>query len=70
MEQEKFVSCGVPHLIDKDMVRESVSKTKDGKVARPSGLVSEMVKLTEQARIDLITHLVNEIIVKGVISPK
>ena len=52
------------------MVGESISKTKDGKVARPSGLVSEIVKLTEQARIDLITHLVNEIIVKGVISPK
>ena len=57
-------------MIDKDMVGESISKTKDGKVARPSGLVSEMVKLTEQARIDLITHLVNEIIVEGVISPK
>ena len=57
-------------MIDKDMVGESISKTKDGKVTRPSGLVSEMVKLTEQARIDLITHLVNEIIVEGVISPK
>lgn len=57
-------------MIDKDMFGESISETKDGKVARPSGLVSEMVKLTEQARIDLITHLVNEIVVEGVISPK
>ena len=34
----------IPHSIDKDMVRESISKKKNRKAAGLSGVVSEMVK--------------------------
>ena len=34
----------IPYSIDKDMVRESISKKKNGKAAELSGVVSEMVK--------------------------
>ena len=37
--------CSVPCLIDKDIVKESISKMKNGKAAAQSGLVSEMVKV-------------------------
>ena len=37
-------NSGVPHLIDKDMVKESVSRMKYGTAAGSPGLVSEMVK--------------------------
>ena len=35
----------VPRLTDKNMVRESISKTKNRKAARPSGVVLEIVKV-------------------------
>ena len=48
---------------DKDMIRESVSKMKNGKNARPSGLVSEMVKVAGETGVSMITDLVNQIFV-------
>ena len=42
-------SSGVPHLIDKDMVKESVSRMKNGTAAGSPDLVSEMVKSAEKA---------------------
>ena len=42
---------GVPRLIEKDIVRESTSKAKYGKVARPSGLVPEMVRRSKQEEL-------------------
>ena len=45
----------VRHFIDKDMIRESISKMKNGKAAGPSGLVSEMVKAAGEAGFDRIT---------------
>ena len=53
-----------PHLIDKDMVREPTSQVKNRKAARPSGVASEMVKAARDAGIDMITDLVNQIIVE------
>ena len=47
--------------------RESISKRKNGKAARPSGVVSEMVKAAVEARDDMITDLVNHIIAERVI---
>ena len=38
----------IPCSIDKDMVRESISKIKNGKTAELSGVVSEMVKQEKQ----------------------
>ena len=49
-----------PHSIDKDI------KMKNGKPAGPSAVVSEMVKTTGEAGVDMITDLANQIIV-GVI---
>ena len=39
--------------------RESISKMKNEKVAVLSGLVSEMVKAAEEARVDMINDIVN-----------
>ena len=58
---------GVPPLIDKDMVRESISLIKNEKDAGSSGVVSEMVKAAGKARVDMITDLVNQILVQGVV---
>ena len=44
-------------LIDKDMVRESVSKMKTGKATLPSGLVLEMVKAAGEAEVEMITDI-------------
>ena len=43
MSQADTVSS-VSYLIDKDMVKESVGKMKNGEAAGPSGVVSEVVK--------------------------
>ena len=45
----------VPHFIDKDMIRESISKMKNEKAAGPSGLVSEMIKAAGEAGLDRTT---------------
>ena len=58
----------IPCLSDKDMVRKSVSKIKKEKAARPSGVVSEIVKAAGETEVDMITDLINQIIVEGVIS--
>ena len=50
---------GVPHL---NVVRESISKIKNGKAAGPPSVVSEMVKTRGEAEVDIITDLVNQII--------
>ena len=42
----------IPCSIDKDMVRESISKMKIGKAAELSGVVSEMVKTAEEAGVE------------------
>ena len=54
-----IVTCST----DKDMIRESVSKMKNGNNARPSGLVSEMVKVARETGVSMITDLVNQIFV-------
>lgn len=50
----------MPHLIDKDMVRDSVSNIEIP--AAPSGLVSEMVKVAGEPEIDMIKDIVNQVI--------
>ena len=40
--------CGPHHLIDKGMVRDSVSKMNNGMVAVPPGLVLEMVNSADE----------------------
>ena len=40
---------------------------KNGNTAGPSGVVSEMVSTEGEAGVDVITDLVNQIIVEGVI---
>ena len=47
-------------LIDKSIIRESISKIKNGKAAGLLGVVLEMV-----AGVDMILDLVNQIIVEG-----
>ena len=56
----------IPLLKNKDMVRESISKMKNGKAAGPTGVVSELVKAAWEAGVAVITDLVNQIIVEGV----
>ena len=56
-------------LIDKDMDRELISNMNNGKTAALPGSVSEMVQTEGEAGADIITDLVNSIIV-GVIPAK
>ena len=56
----------IPRLMDKDMVGESLSKMKNRKAAGPSGVLPEMVKAAGEAEVDMITDLINRIII-GVI---
>lgn len=57
----------IPCLTDKDMVREAISKMKNGKVAGPSDVVPDMVKAAGEAKVDMIIELVNQIIVELVL---
>ena len=57
----------VPCLIEKNIVRESVIKMKNGKAAGPSGVVSYMLKAAGEAGVHMITDLVNQIIVERII---
>ena len=43
---------------------------KNGKTAGPSGVVSEMVKAAGETGADMVTDLVNQIIVEGAIPAK
>ena len=54
-----IVTCST----DKDMIRDSISKMKNGNNARPSGLVPEMVKVAGETEVSLITDLMNQIFV-------
>ena len=49
------------------MVRDSVSKIKNGKAAGLLGLVPEIVKMTGETGVGTITDLINQIIVEGVL---
>ena len=57
----------IPDLIYKDIVRESISKMKNGKAVGLSVVVSEMVKAAGEVEVNMITDLVNQIIVEGFI---
>ena len=48
----------VPNLIDRDMVKETISKPKSEKAAGPSGVLSEMVRAAGEARVHMITELI------------
>ena len=68
----------MPHLLDKNEVWEPISGIKNGKTAWPSNLVSQMVKATGEAWVDIITEMItgvgmipsNQIIVDGIILPE
>ena len=49
------------------MVRESISKLKKKKFGGPWDIVTEIVKTVGEAGLDMITYLVNQFIVEGVI---
>lgn len=55
----------IPSLIEKDMVRESVSTMENEKATGASGVMSEMVQTA-----DLIANLINQIKIEGVIPAK
>ena len=52
------------------MVRVSISNMKNGKAVGWPVVVSEMAKVAEEAGVDMITDLVNQIIAKGDIPGK
>ena len=54
-------------FIDRGMVRDSISIVEKRKTAEPSQIVLEIVKSASNAGIDMITDLVTQITVKGVI---
>ena len=46
------IITSIPCSIDKDMIRESISKIKNGKAAELSGVVSEMLKTAVEAGVE------------------
>ena len=46
------IITSIPCSIDKDMIRESISKIKNGKAAELSGVVSEMLKTAGEAGVE------------------
>ena len=50
MSQADIIT-NIPCSIDKDLVRESISKIKNGKAAELSGVVPEMVKTAWEAGV-------------------
>ena len=50
--------------ITKDKVAEAVLKMKEGKACGPSGIVIEMVKTEGGAMLDVITDMINLIIIE------
>ena len=58
---------GVPCLIEKDMLKESVSNMENGKIAGLSRVVSEMIKAAGKAVVYMIIDLVNQIIIEEVV---
>ena len=50
--------------ITKDVVAEAVLKMKEGQACGPSGIVIEMVKTEGGAMLDVITDMINLIIIE------
>ena len=46
------IITSIPCSIDKDMIRESISKIKNGKAAELSGVVPEMLKTAGEAGVE------------------
>ena len=68
LSQADTVNC-LTDLIDEDMGRQCIGKTKNEKAARSSGVVPAMVKAAGEAGLDITTDLVNQVVV-GVIIVK
>ena len=49
------------------MIRGSTSKMKNGKSAGLSGVVSEMVNSAGETGVDILTGLINQTVLEGVI---
>ena len=49
------------------MIRGTTSKMKNGKSAGLSGVVSEMLKSAGETGVDILTDLINQTILEGVI---
>ena len=55
-------------MFDKQrQVRMSISKVQNGKATGPSRIVSKILKVAEEAEVDMVTDLLNQIIVEGFI---
>ena len=57
------ISC-VSHVVDSDMVKESICKMKNSEAVEQSDLVSEMVKTKGEGGIDRTKDVVNRIILR------
>ena len=60
---QKITITSIPYSIDKTMVRESVSKIKNGTAAGLSSVVSEIVKTAGETGAEMIKDIINQIIV-------
>ena len=58
---------GVPCIIGKGMFRESINKMRNEKDAEPSAVLPEMVEAAGNTEVDMITDLLNQIIVEWAI---
>ena len=56
----------IPLVIDKYMVRESISNMKNEKAAGPSGIMLQIIKAAREAGVDMSTNQIMQIIVEVV----
>ena len=56
-----------PVKVEKSMVKEAISKMKDGKAAGPSGVSVEMVKAGGELSTDLVHDLISDVVNEAVI---
>ena len=63
LSQADTVGCVHP-LLDKDMIRESINKMKNGKATELSSVVLEMVTAVWESSVYMITDLVSQITVE------
>ena len=67
MSETDTASC-IQYLIDKDIVIRSISKIKNGKTVRSSGLVSMVESAGEAGGIIMVTDLISWILVEGAVA--
>ena len=58
---------GPAFRIEREWVKQAISKMKSGKAAGPLGIVVQMMKASGETGIDLVTELANSVVYEGLV---